>query len=64
MFTKTQIIGITIGVIMIIFQIVATRQAFENVLKLIKKNRHLKSDKLKQYGQQDQRKGGSKNRRC
>lgn len=47
MFTKTQIIGITIGVIMIIFQIVATRQAFENVLKLIKKNRHLKSDKLK-----------------
>lgn len=47
MFTKTQIIGITIGVIMIIFQIVATRQAFENVLKLIKKNRQIKSDKLK-----------------
>lgn len=61
MLTKTQIIGGSIGIIMLVFQVVATRQAFENFLKLLK-HRHFKSDKQKKYGQQDQPRGGSKSR--
>lgn len=54
MLTKTQIVGTSIGLIMIIFQIVSTRQAGINFINLIKKNRQIKSNKLKSYGRKKQ----------